>query len=75
MEGNESRYFNLRKKLAALNYPTQFGADALELVEGLFNDLINTTDSYNQLQEKENYLASQLSIAQSQLFPLKKENV
>lgn len=70
----QKRYFELRKQLVALNYNSNFGVDAIDVVQQLFTDLISTTDSYTQLQEKESKLSSDLSHAQVQLFPLRKEN-
>lgn len=70
----QKQYFDLRKKLNKLNYATNFGVDSIDLVQQLFGDLISTTESYNQLQEKEQKLSQDLSLAQSQLFPLRKEN-
>lgn len=40
----------------------------------LFNDVQNYSLSYRQLQEKEGRLLADLSLAQAQLFPLRKEN-
>ena len=40
-----NKYFQLRQQLTALNYPTTFGADAVDLVQRLLNDLVSTTDS------------------------------
>lgn len=36
--------------------------------------MLATTGSYQELQEKEKRLANDLSLAQAQLFPLRKEN-
>ena len=57
-----------------LNYTHNFGAESIDLVEKLLHDLVSTTESYRQLTEKEADLANDLSLAQAQLFPLKKEN-
>jgi uncharacterized protein YlxW (UPF0749 family) len=46
---------------------------ACELVNHLVNDLVATTASYKQVQDKEARLATALSLAQAQLFPLKNE--
>lgn len=46
----------------------------MDIVERLLNDLLSTTGSYKQLQDKENRLVADLSLAQAQLFPLRKEN-
>ena len=70
----QKRYFDLRKQLSSLNYSTNFGLDAVDVIQQLFGDLISTTESYTQLQEKEYELSQDLSLAQAQLFPLKKEN-
>jgi hypothetical protein len=37
-------------------------------------DLVSTTNSYKQVQDRENRLGSDLALAQAQLFPLRKEN-
>ncbi len=47
---------------------------AVNIIERLLSDLLNTTQSYKQLQEKESRLVNDLSLAQAQLFPLRKEN-
>lgn len=70
----QKRYFDLRKQLSSLNYSTNFGLDAVDVIQQLFGDLISTTESYTQLQEKEYELSQDLSLAQAQLFPLKKES-
>ncbi len=46
----------------------------MDLVDHLLSDLISTTHSYKQVVERENRLTSDLSLVQSQLFPLRKEN-
>lgn len=70
----QQRYFELKKQLTNLNYSANFGVDAIEIVQQLFSDLVSTTESYTQLQEKEFNLSQDLSLAQAQLFPLRKEN-
>lgn len=47
---------------------------SVELIMRLFNDVQNYSLSYRQLQEKEGRLLADLSLAQAQLFPLRKEN-
>jgi hypothetical protein len=47
---------------------------SLPLVEHLVNDLVSTTHSYKILQDRETRLVTDLSLAQSQLFPLRKDN-
>lgn len=49
----KERYYSIRQHLAAMNYPTNFGADSLDLVEKIFTDLVATTESYKQVQDKE----------------------
>lgn len=46
----------------------------MDLVEHLLTDLINTTNSYKIVCDKEARLTSDLNLAQAQLFPLRKEN-
>lgn len=47
---------------------------AVELVEHLVSDVMGAAQSYRQVQEKESRLLNDLSLAQAQLFPLRKEN-
>lgn len=47
---------------------------ACDLISHLLSDLISTTNSYKIVQEKEARIASDLSLSQAQLFPLRKEN-
>ena len=68
------RYYDLRKELSSLNYPSNFGVDALDIVSQLFSDLVSTNKSYAQVYEKEQQLTQEISLAQGQLFPLRKEN-
>ena len=56
-----------------LNYSCNFGLDAMDVVQELFNDLVSTTESYTSLQEKEQKLSHDLAIAQSHLLPLRKD--
>ena len=70
----QNRYLAVRSRLAELNYSGTFGADAVDLVEKLVNDVVTTTTAYKQFQEREARLSSDLTLAQSQLFPLHKEN-
>ena len=74
-EAMKERYFSLRERLSDMNYPSAFGPESLDLVERIFNDLVSTTEAYKQLSETEKALSNDLSLAQAQLFPLKKENV
>jgi hypothetical protein len=75
MDGNiQERYLSLRKKLADMNYPPTVSSDNIDLVERILNDLVSTNESYRQVCEKEANLINDLSLAQAQLFPLKKEN-
>lgn len=45
-----------------------------DLIERLIGDVVSTTASYKQLQERESRLSSDFNLAQAQLFPLRKEN-
>ena len=47
---------------------------AYDLVVHLLSDLVSSTNSYKLVQDKEARLATDLSLAQAQLFPLRKEN-
>jgi hypothetical protein len=44
------------------------------LVNHLLTDLQNKNQSFDQLQERDNRLAADLTLAQAQLFPLRREN-
>ena len=46
----------------------------MALTEHLLGVITNTTGAYQELQDKETRLASDLSLAQAQLFPLRKDN-
>jgi len=67
----------LTKRLSALDYllPKEANLDdaTIGLVEKLFTDLVTTTEAYESLQSKEENLGSELSRAQAQVFPLRKE--
>ena len=52
-----------------------FISRSVDLVERLIGDIVSTTASYKQLQERESRLSSDFNLAQAQLFPLRKENV
>lgn len=43
-------------------------------MEHLLADVLNANQAYRQVQEKESRLINDLSLAQAQLFPLRKEN-
>jgi predicted RNase H-like nuclease (RuvC/YqgF family) len=47
---------------------------AVDVVEHLLADVLNANQAYRQVQEKESRLINDLSLAQAQLFPLRKEN-
>ena len=70
----KERYFSLRERLSDMNYTSSFSPDSLDLIERVFNDLVSTTEAYKQLSDTERSLSNDLMLAQSQLFPLKKEN-
>jgi hypothetical protein len=70
----QSRYYDLRNRLSEVKYSGVFGIDSLDTVEELFNDLQAATEAYKQCMEREKRLSSDLQLAQSQLFPLRKEN-
>lgn len=62
--------------LVSRNVRMQLGDDcsAVDVVEHLLADVLNANQSYRQVQEKESRLINDLSLAQAQLFPLRKEN-
>lgn len=70
----QSRYLNLKSKLAELNYTGLFSIDAVDVVEYLVKDLSTITSSYKNIRDKETRLSADLALAQAQLFPLRKEN-
>eukprot|EP01038_Epipyxis_sp_PR26KG_P014135 gene14135-18964_t len=72
----QQRFASLKSKLSGLggHYDLPFNIDSLDLVDHLLNDLVATTNSYRQVQDKESRLSSDLALAQAQLFPLRKEN-
>ena len=74
MAEKQTRYYDLRNRLSEASYSGVFGIDSLDIVEELFNDLQSSSESYRQCTERENKLSSDLTLAQSQLFPLRKEN-
>lgn len=47
---------------------------SVDLIEQLVRDVVSTTASYKQLQERESRLLSDFTSAQAQLFPLRKDN-
>ena len=47
---------------------------SLWITEKLIKEITTVTDSYKLLQDKETRLASDLTLAQAQLFPLRREN-
>ena len=55
-----------------LNITSQ--SNSLNLSQSVFTDLVSTTEAYEALQNKEEALANELSRAQAQVFPLRKEN-
>ena len=46
----QNRYLGVRARLAELNYSGSFGADAVDLVEKLVDDIVSTTGAYKQIQ-------------------------
>ena len=72
--GKQSRYYDLRNRLSDAKYSGVFGIDSLDTVEELFSDLQASAEAYKQCQEREARLSADLTLAQSQLFPLRKEN-
>ena len=72
---DQTRYLTLRQRLTSLGYKSAvFSSDSMDIVEHLLNDLTNTAEAYETLQMKDQRLINDLSLAQSQLFPLRKEN-
>lgn len=48
----QKRISDQRQKLLALDYHDPFTAESLALVERLFEDLVTTTESYEDLQQR-----------------------
>lgn len=48
----QKRFSDQRAKLLALEYHDPFTTESLALVERLFNDLVTTTESYEDLQQR-----------------------
>lgn len=48
----QQRISDQRQKLLALDYHDPFTAESLALVERLFEDLVTTTESYEDLQQR-----------------------
>ena len=72
---DQTRYLTLRQRLASLGYKSAvFSTDSMDIVEHLLNDLTTTAEAYETLQLKDQRLTQDLALAQSQLFPLRKEN-
>ena len=46
----------------------------MDVVQHLLGIVTTTTGSYQELQDKETRLSSDLALAQAQLFPLRKDN-
>ncbi|GMH78877.1 hypothetical protein TrLO_g8616 [Triparma laevis f. longispina] len=76
--GKSRRQLILSKRLKALDFvvPTtlELSDEACAIVEAVFTDLVSTTEAYESLQGKEEQLQNELSKAQAQVFPLRKEN-
>eukprot|EP01033_Poteriospumella_lacustris_P009398 gene9398-6729_t len=68
------QFINLRRRMTDMGYTESFGIDAVDVVEHLLADVLNANQAYRQVQEKESRLINDLSLAQAQLFPLRKEN-
>jgi hypothetical protein len=72
---DQTRYLMLRQRVAAMGYRSSvFGSDSADLVESLLNDLASSAEAYESLLLKDQRLGQDLSLAQAQLFPLRKEN-
>lgn len=68
-------YFH-NPEMIRLNYIITFYSNSsVDLVERLVGDILSTTESYKQLQERESRISSDFNLAQAQLFPLRKENI
>ena len=48
----QKRFSDQRARLLALEYHDPFTTESLALVERLFNDLVTTTESYEDLQQR-----------------------
>ncbi|GMI09559.1 hypothetical protein TrVE_jg10409 [Triparma verrucosa] len=77
-KGKSRRQLILAKRLKALDFNVpnslEMSDEACAIVEAVFTDLVSTTEAYESLQGKEEQLQNELSKAQAQVFPLRKEN-
>ena len=48
----ERRFLLLKKRLDALHYCQPFGMESAALVEKLFNDLVKTTEGFQQIKKQ-----------------------
>jgi hypothetical protein len=70
----QSRFLDMRRQLTDLNYAGSFEVISMDVVQHLLGVLTSTTGSYQELQDRETRLSSDLALAQAQLFPLRKDN-
>ena len=70
----QTKYLDLKKQVNDLAWKGDFDSAAMPIVEHLISSIETISKSYRQLQDKEGRLASDLALAQAQLFPLRKEN-
>ena len=70
----QSRFLDMRRQLTDLNYGGSFEIISMDVVGHLLGVITSTTGSYQELQDRETRLSSDLALAQAQLFPLRKDN-
>ena len=70
----EKKFLLLKKRLDALHYCQPLSIDSAALVDRLLNDLIKTTEGYQNLKKQLDENNTNLIKAESGLEPLKKEN-
>jgi hypothetical protein len=70
----QDRYLDIKRRMSELGFTGRFSPDAMDISEFLLDQVSTLSMSFKQVQDKESRLASDLALAQAQLFPLRKEN-
>ena len=56
------KYMTLRKRLDQMGYRQSLGVDSLPLVEKLFNDLVQTTESLKKTKQQATKVSNQIRL-------------
>jgi centrosomal protein CEP135 len=76
MDGvEERRYIVLRDRLRTLGYQAPFSVESMNIVERILTDLVNVSEAFRTLKEQFSRQSQESVNIQSQVAPLKKENV